>query len=258
MRVFTWSLVASAALLAAPTALGVGASVDEIGGDVTIRATRIGDVFTSGSPVFTESDLIAIRSDVESDLGMGATNGLVTFLLLQTANDGLSFVTLVDSPLGIEPVAGIEEQGSGSERGSSEPTSLQMATDAPTTATPFINDQMFDLTDDSTTGGRRVIGGEWTWDAAFEGDGFAWATLEAGDVLSYAFTEAKNTFPGLDAVDTFRFLSFEEDGWTEVARRSFTQQDQFGFTLVVNVIPTPLGGLMGLAGLGWVASRRRR
>jgi hypothetical protein len=137
-------------------------------------------------------------------------------------------------------------------------TSLQLATDGPTSATPFINDEMFDLTDDATTGGRRVIGGEWMWNSGFEGDGFAWADLASGDVLSFAFTEADDTFPGLDAVDTFRFLSFEEGAWSEVARRSFTDRQQFGFTLVVNVIPTPLASVMGLAGLAFAAVRRRR
>lgn len=112
------------------------AILDPIGGDVVINSAPVAGVFESGSPTLTDLDLLRLHQSVNASLGSNATDGFVTFLLVDT-NDGLAFVSLVDEFTGA-PSMNMDGRGAPS-------ASLELNTDGPNSATPYINDEGFDI-----------------------------------------------------------------------------------------------------------------
>lgn len=238
--------------LAMPTARAATAVVDGVGGPLTLNSTSVDGVFEGASPTLTNMDLMRLHGDVQQDLGAGATNGKVSFALIDSTSDGLAFAALVDEQMEL----GLDGLGPTGRGEAPVESTLELNTDAPDSATPFINDQGFDLTESSNIGGRQTRGGTWTWDSASQGDGFAWGDLEVGDFLGFSFSSTERTFPGLTPGTPFQFLSFGDDGWEVASEAAFSVEDQFAFSLTV--IPTPMAAGAGLIGLASVVGVRRR
>ncbi len=215
--------------------------VDGIGGAVTMESATIPGVFDASSPVFTNSALSAIHNDLK---GKGiTTDGVVTFILMDTT-DGLTFAALVDDVTQPGGFNGFT-------------ASLGMSTTAPITGVDFINDANGDITQQLNPGnGTITSAGLFDWDADHLGDAFAWANLDAGDFVSFNFTEQDDTSAGLASTDTFQFVSWNGAEWEVVANGDFTNDGQFAFSFTV--LPVPAAALMGVAGLAGVVIRRRR
>ncbi len=241
------SMAAAIAIAAASGAALAGtASVDVLGGEVNMRSNSVAGVFSTASPVFSSSDLAALHTELNGD-GI-STDGLVTSMLLDTANGSLAWVVLVDreDPMTL----------------GSTPSSLEMSTTANASHMEFINDSGSDIGMVFSPGSSQTAVGFFNWDASGEGDAFAWDKLLTGDTFSFDFFEDTGDDP--TNIDGFQFVSWNQGlgAWEVVDTGDFTQTNpgnppQFSYTVRV-LIPAPQAALLGFAGIGGVGIIRRR
>ncbi|MCA9290582.1 MAG: VPLPA-CTERM sorting domain-containing protein [Phycisphaerales bacterium] len=233
---------------AALAVAGLGASahagtvvIDGLGGPVYMQSTSIPGVFGAGTPTFTNAALNLVHDNLHAD-GI-TTDGLVTFILADTDN-GLTWMTLVDDITIGSGAANID-------------SSLGMTSTAPDTGVDFINDVNSDITQSFLPGnGTQVAAGTFNWDDQKYGDAFAWANLMEGDFVSFNFNRYQNTTPGLNADDTFQFVTWNGSSWEVVTTGEFTNNNQFAYSFTV--VPLPAPALIGLAGLSGLGILRRR
>jgi len=240
-----------AAACTAGAAQAATAVVDGLGGPLGIRAGSMPSLFGAASPNFSSAALAGIHAELNGD-GI-ATGGKVTGMLVETGDAGLAWIVLVDDetdPNGFKAVD----------------SSIAFGTQAASDKVEFINDNGGDNVpvQDPGTGFKSVNGGfQWDSDAG-KGDGFGWANLSTGDFMTFSFIRIFDqlpTFPGLDAMDTFQFVTWNEgDGEWELASGTgeFTQNNQFSYSVTIAApLPTGAGlGLAGLAGFGFIRRRR--
>jgi len=241
----TFSILTAVAATGLVTSVEAGSiDVDGIGGAVRMKSKAIDGVFDAASPNFSNAALDAVHADLHAS-GIN-TDGVVTFLAADT-DDGLSFMALVDD----------NTQGTGEADFDSQ---LSMVSSAPDTASHYINDRNQDIGLFFGSGnGTKSAAGEFTWDSDRYGDAFAWAALDTGDFASFNFFRGGSefdSFPGLAGDDTFQFVSWNGESWEIVATSEFSGAGQFAFSFTVIPLPAPV--LMGAAGLGLVAWRRRK
>ena len=171
------------------------------------------------------------------------TNAVITVVPVETAS-GLALMMLIDSPL-----SGELDDGS---------ASLSMMTTAPETATWYVNDVNQDITGhiDGTTG-LQTSYGLFTWNPYGNGDGFAWANLNAGDQLTTLFTAINGqdpTFPGLNMHDNIQFVTWANNSWEVAETTQLNSGGTYAFTTLV--LPGP--GALCLLGIAGLCGRRRR
>ncbi len=257
MQFRTALTAAAVTVIAAGGAFAATASVDGLGGEVLMRSGSVDGVFSTMSPVFSSSDLEAIHEDLNDD-GV-ATDGLVTSILLDTADGSLAWAVLVDSENPDEDFRGAPD------------SALEMSTTGNATHMEFINDSGSDIDTVIVPGSSKTAFGFFRWESATEGDAFAWDNLLTGDSFSFDFFEDTDiTGPfgdrgGLPSnIDGFQFVSFNRntEAWEVVAMGDFTQTQpgnppQFSFSVNI-LVPTPQAALMGFAGIGGLGVIRRR
>jgi len=219
--------------------------IDRIGGGITLNSGPLsGTVFGNDSPGWSSASLMSVHASITAS-GI-ATDNKVTFAAADT-DHGLAFLTLIDQELG-----GITEDFSGN---------MHMVTTADGTNVDYINDMGEGFLVSPQSSSSRVAFGDFHWDNSKKGDGWAWADLQGGDVLTFRFKTIQNMDLGLDASATFQFVTWNGTGWdliaTPAAESSFTAGDEFGFSGVVSV-PLPHAAMLaGLPLLGTALWRRR-
>jgi uncharacterized protein (TIGR03382 family) len=108
--------------------------------------------------------------------------------------------------------------------------------------------------------GFRLANADFVWNSNGAGAGVAWANLLDGNLMTFRF-QAPATGLGLDATNTFQYVTWNGNGWSLVPvpsdAASFTETGEYGFAAMVHVVPTPASlALGGVAAL--VLFRRRR
>lgn len=232
MSRFVCSVAAIAALASASSA-GV-INVSPIGGGFVLNSGPA-PAFGPGSG-FAPGSLAALNAQINAD-GI-ATDGRITFAAVDT-DTGLAMVALVDQagPGGGPNNAGVHMDSV------SDVTSIGLASD-PIAVFP--------------SGPNAIAFGDFAWDSAADGDGFAWSNLSVGTTITWRFQ--KNGPLGLIEPATFQFVDWNGTDWDLISvlpgQVSFSPSGEFGFAANV-LVPAPAGAaLLGLAGLA--ALRRRR
>ena len=223
--------------------------LDGLGGPAVMSSKDIADYTFGGSEVgnFSTESLINLNDDINR-FGI-STEGLITFVLADVDTDGdglqdsLGFIVLFDDTNHPnQPFQG---------EGGADPTSISMMSSANSSNTAWINGAA-DAIQQVSLGGLQAAMGPMGWDANNSGTGFAWSELEAGDFFTFNFSQADD--PG--TIEGFQFLSWDGEGWGQIATGEWTAADQFAFSFTV--LPLPTAAWAGLIGLGAAAGVRRR
>lgn len=180
-----------------------------------------------------------------------STDGVVTFILAQT-DAGLSMFALVDNNA-ISGAGAIDAM-------------LGMSSTTVASAGLVMNDLGTDLTGYSNGGSTQTVFGDYFWHPDGGADGMAWTGLQYGDTGTFDFTAymgdggetaANNTtFAGLNASDTFQFITWTGSTWDSVMSGSFDDGGSFSFAFAI--VPLPPALMLGIAGIGAVTVVRRR
>jgi hypothetical protein len=226
---------ATAASLASAASAGM-IHVSGIGGGFDLNSAAV-PAFGAG-PALNPSALAALHTQL--NLSGINTDGRVTFAAVDS-DSGLAMVALIDSliaPQGAPAGAGLHFDGV------SDSLSLGLSTD-PILVFP--------------SGPTRIAFGDFAWDSAGGGDGFAWSNLRQGTAMTWRFQ--KNGAFGLSEPSTFQFVTYN-NGWSAIPllgdQTSFSVSGEFGFGATVTVVPSPTGpAVLALAGL-WAVRRKRR
>ena len=225
-------------MASAPLAQG---STILIGDHIYLDSFAINGVLDNEPHQFTPSNLHLVHESLATS-GI-ETNAVITVVPVET-EAGLALMMLIDSP-----VSGELDFGS---------ASLSMMTTAPEAATWFVNDVNQDITghiDGST--GLQTSYGLFTWNPHGNGDGFAWANLNAGDQLTTLFTAINGqdpTFPGLNMYDNIQFVTWGNNDWEIAETVELNSGGTYSFTALV--LPGP--GALCLLGIAGLHGRRRR
>ena len=229
--------------------------VDSIDGGLTLNSADLSSIlFTTSSPTFAVADMYNVQEHILNNSSGIVLNAKVTIFVAETSM-GLSILSLND----------LQEDPS---RGVAVPdTALGFSSTAYSTAARMVRDVDGTITQ-TEIAGLQTAAGFFEWDSTNQGSAFAWTQLVAGDYGTFNFHSGDDeseppypypTFPGLEADDTFQFLTWNEDlnEWEIVNTSSFSSNQQFSFAFNVLPVPSALG--IGAAGLlGLVSIRRRR
>jgi hypothetical protein len=229
--------------------------VDAIDGGLTMNSANLSSIlFTSSSPTFAVADMYNVQEHILDHSSGIDLNSKVTIILAETSM-GLSILSLND----------LQEAPS---RGASDAdTALGFSSTAYSTAARMVRDVDGTITQ-TESAGLQTAAGFFEWDSTNQGSAFAWTELVAGDYGTFNFHSGDQeseppypypTFPGLNASDTFQFLTWDDvdSEWELVNTSSFSSNNQFSFAFNVLPVPSALG--IGAAGLlGLVSMRRRR
>ena len=226
------SCVAATALASIASAAGV-IHVSEIGGGISLNS---GPLLPIGpGPSFLGGSVSSLHGQLNSD-GI-TTDGFVTFAAVDT-DTGLAMVALVDNPSG----------GAGG-----SPSALHMTTVSDLASIGYTTDPAVAL---FPSAGTRIGFGDFAWDAAGDGDAFAWSNLSLGTALTWRFQISGPL--GLNQPGTFQFVNWNGTDWDLIAlptgEVSFTQTGEFVFA--GTVVPAP--GVAAVLALGGLAGLRRR
>jgi hypothetical protein len=199
-----------------------------------------------------------MHADINSDLGAGSTNDIVTILTAFTTH-GLTFFALFDE----------DTSAAATVTAFLSFDSEIFDTDyvaGPSDIDTWRNDQSeFSIAAGSSTlqNGQLKITNDigFNWDPVDRGDAFAASGLENGDRGTWSFDGAGANTPGLGYSRGFQFLSWNggTSKWEIAHTGVFNGGTNFESTSFDwDVIPLPSGG--GLAGMGLliIGVRRRR
>ena len=231
-------------------------SVDAIDGGLTLNSADLSSIlFTEATPTFSAADMYNAQEHILTNNSSGIVlNGQVTVFAAQTTM-GLSIISLIDTQDAPNRAGGAD-------------TALGMSSTTTSSSARMVRDVDGTITQ-TEAAGLQTASGFFEWDSNGQGSAFAWTELVAGDYGTFDFTSGTGassppfphpTFPGLNAGDTFQFLTWNEglNEWELVNTSSFSGNDQFAFAFNVLPVPSAVGlgaaGLLGLAGIG----RRRR
>ena len=220
------------------------ASTILIGDDLELQSAAFDELFDNCGGCapgdFSDVDLTMIHDSI---LTSGVdTNAVITVVPVDTS-EGLALMLLVDQPNGSGPVG---------------QSSVSLTTTAPGSASFFINDVTSDLPGyfQSATGNQTVFG-DLIWNADGSADAFAWANLNAGDLMTMLLTangDTPSTFPGLNPTDNIQFLSWSGSSWAVEDAAEFNTGGTYAFTALV--LPAP--GVLAMLTLAGATTRRRR
>ena len=213
------------------------ARVFSSGNNFDMHAAPIDNLFSDGSSVFNQADLLAIHNFVNQN-GI-STADMLTYILIGTG-EGLAFVNLYDQPE--------------SEDDSTIMANLSWATSS-LEGTGFISTQEMD---DFGAGGIAVAATNWQWDTGSGAAGLAVNNFESGQSVMNFMNWQSSEENELSSPMPMQFLSWTGSDLEVMAEASASVSGQYAFGYMVTyLIPAP-GALSLFVVAGLTRQRRRR